>query len=187
MKISFLEILKNCLLEVKVYLIVVLIITILFASSLFVYNGFEDMFNGKSFNKLYVGIILLIPFLIWYLILGINNYRKGKKRKFKRLKLINSGDKIIIRLNTILIKSNNWKKEVIIDEDSQYEKVVNVDKSYNYLTLKVPYKDSLIHYSSNIEMDTTKLKMLFAIKKETYLYVDPENANNFYLDLSFLE
>ena len=36
-------------------------------------------------------------------------------------------------------------------------------------------------------MDPEKLKIHFAIKEKTFLYVDPNNVNNNYLDLQFLE
>ncbi len=47
--------------------------------------------------------------------------------------------------------------------------------------------NELIKYKLNIDMDPTKLKMHFAVKEKTELYVDSENIDNHYLDLSFLE
>jgi hypothetical protein len=96
------------------------------------------------------------------------------------------GEKIIVNLENIKIKSNSWQQEVI--KNSRYEdEITNIDVNYNIINIDVPYKGESINYCIHINMETTKLKMHFAIKRETILYVDLKDKNINYLDLEFLD
>ena len=44
------------------------------------------------------------------------------------------------------------------------------------ILLEIPYKNELIKYKLNIDMDSTKLKMHFAIKEKTEFYVHGDNV-----------
>ncbi|MEC3908908.1 hypothetical protein VOI54_17935 [Tamlana sp. 2201CG12-4] len=139
-----------------------------------------------NFYFIGIGLILIMPFIIW----TIKNKLKSKQIQDDEAseirKLISCGDKITINLDLLEIQTNNYRQEVSVGHGTQ-QRNEYVDVNHNVILLEVPYKDELIKYKLNIDMDSTKLKMHFAIKETTELYVDPENSNNNYLDLRFLE
>ncbi|WP_406844366.1 hypothetical protein [Flavobacterium soyae] len=133
-----------------------------------------------------IGIIILLPFGIWLFIENSKDKKAIENNNAEIQKLKKYGEKIIVNLENIPIKSNSWKEEV--RHTSQYEdKVSSVNINYNLIELEIPYKGDFIHYSLHIGMDTTILKMHFAIKRETVLYIDLKDKNKNYLDLEFLE
>ena len=97
-----------------------------------------------------------------------------------------TGDKVLVDLDKVEIKSNRWQQE--IEKGSGYHtRLEKIDINYNKIELEIPYRDKMINYHLHIDMDLTKLKMYFAIQGQTYLFVDPADFTNNYLDLSFLE
>ena len=149
--------------------------------------GFIILYVGLDGNLIFVGIgtLILLPFLIWFLIIKIKEKKIDIEKKAEIQKLKKYGEKVIVNLENIKINSNSWKQEV--RKTSRYEdKVSYVDINYNLIEMKIPYRNEFINYSLHIDMETTKLKIHFAIKRETILYVDLKDKNKNYLDLEFL-
>lgn len=140
--------------------------------------------NG-NFIFIGIGLLILFPFILWYLIYLLKKRKRDKEKRLEKENLIQTGHKILIDLDTIVIKTNNWEQEVT--KWGRYPRTKHVNIDYNYIILNIPYRNQKIEYRLHINMDPTKLKMLFAIQKETFLYVDPKNTNNTYLDLDFLK
>ena len=135
-----------------------------------------------------VGVILILPFLIYMINIKLMLKKSSKENTERINELIFNGDKIIIDLNDLEIKSNSYQHEIEVRNSGGYgTRNEYIDVNHNVINISVPYKNELIIYRLNIDMDTTKLKMHFAIKKTTVLYVDKENPDNNYLDLRFLE
>lgn len=139
-----------------------------------------------NFYFIAVGIVLILPYLIYMLKTTIH-FNKAEDEESKRIAdLIRTGDKVIVNLDNLEIHSNSYKQEIEVgggyNTRNEY-----IDVNHNVILIDVPYNNDSIKYKLNIDMDTTKLKMHFAIKKETELYVDSTNPNNNYLDLRFLE
>jgi Mn2+/Fe2+ NRAMP family transporter len=149
--------------------------------------GFIILYVGLDGNLLFVGIgiLILLPFVIWFLILNLKEKKLNTEEKAEIQKLKKYGEKIIVNLENVKINSNSWKQEV--RKTSRYEdEVSHVDINLNSIEIKIPYRSEFINYSIHINMETTKLKMHFAIKRETILYVDLKDKNKNYLDLEFL-
>lgn len=149
--------------------------------------GFIILYVGLNGNLIFVGIgtIILLPFIIWFLISYIKEKKIDSEKKDEIQKLKKYGEKVIVNLENIKIVSNSWTQEV--RKTSKYEDTVShVDINYNFIEIKIPYKNEFINYSLHINMETTKLKIHFAIKRETILYVDLKDKNKNYLDLEFL-
>ncbi len=143
---------------------------------------------GLDGNLMFVaiGIIILLPFTVWLFIENSKEKKVIENNKAEIQKLKKYGERITVNLENITIKSNSWQEE--IRHTSQYENdVISVGINANVIELKIPYRGEFIHQTLYINMDTTKLKMHFAIKRETILYVDLKDKNKNYLDLEFLE
>ena len=139
-----------------------------------------------NFYFVAVGIFLILPFLIYMLKTKIL-LKKSEDEESKRITdLISTGDKVIVNLDNLEIQSNSYKQEIEVGSGYSTRNEY-IDVNHNVILINVPYKNESIKYKLNIDMDTTRLKMHFAIKQETELYIDPKNPNNNYLDLKFLE
>ena len=151
--------------------------------------GGRGRYNTTGETNIYfiaVGIVLILPFLIYMLKTKIL-IDKAENEESKRIfDLIKSGDKVIVNLDNLEIQTNSYKQEIEIGSGYNTRNEY-IDVNHNVILIDVPYNNDSIKYKLNINMDTTKLKMHFAIKKETKLYVDTTNPNNNYLDLRFLE
>ena len=133
-----------------------------------------------------LGIILILPFII-YMIKTKFMIKKTSDENADRINnLIGTGDKVTVDLDKLEIQSNSYKQEIEVGSGYNTRNEY-VDVNHNVILIDIPYKNESIKYRLNIDMDSTKLKIHFAIKETTELYIDPENPNNNYLDLRFLE
>ncbi|WP_323789761.1 hypothetical protein [Psychroserpens sp.] len=139
-----------------------------------------------NFYFVAIGIILILPFLIYMLKTKILLSKTDNEESNRINDLIRTGDKVIVKLDNLEIKSNSYKQEIEVGSGYKTRNEY-IDINHNVILIDVPYKNDSIKYKLNIDMDITKLKMHFAIKKETRLYIDSTNPNNNYLDLRFLE
>lgn len=170
--------LLNILSNISVYLLVGIIVL----GFIVVYAGF------KADNTLFIliGLAVLFPFGIWFIIMKIKESKINKEEQNRIQNLIKNGNKVKVDLEKLDIKSNSYKQEVVKGSGTR-SRNIQVDINHNVIILKIPYENTFIHYRIDISMETTKLKMHFAIKKETFIYVDKANKNSHYLDLSFLD
>ena len=124
----------------------------------------------------------------------IKSYERELKLELEEFK--RNAEKILVDLENVSIKSNVWTEEVVvgesgyrgIDERLGYKNsnVVKVNRNLNTFKLSVPLDGNTIDYVVTVEKDPTTLSMLFAIKKQTYLYRNRRNKDEIYLDLEFL-
>jgi hypothetical protein len=145
-----------------------------------------NLFENTNWYFVGVGLVLILP-CAFYVIRTKLFLNKVTDENIDRIhKLIKTGDKLIIDLDTLEIQTNSYKQEISIGSGYQ-QRNEYVDVNHNVIILEVPYQNELIKYELNINMELTKLRMHFAVKGETELYVDSQNPNNSYLDLTFLE
>lgn len=149
--------------------------------------GSVILYVGIDGNPVFVGIgaVILLPFLIWFLIIVKKEKKAESDNKAEIQKLKKYGEKVIVNLETLKINSNSWQQE--FRKKSKYEdKISHEEINYNIIEVKIPYRGEFIKYSIHINMETTKLKMHFALKQQTILYIDLKDKNINYLDLEFL-
>ncbi|WP_076453865.1 hypothetical protein [Zobellia uliginosa] len=174
-----------------------------------VYIGFLAILAGLGYrgrwrpmgdlNPYFVafGIVLIIPLLYWIIKTKLTD-RAAKAENEKRIeKLKKDGQKIEIDLNKVKVNSSSWQEQIITD-NTRYaglNEVVGrgdrnlklVNRTLNQISFKKTIKGRTITYRESIEMDTDNLKIHFALKKKTILYIDPDDRKNMYLDLEFLK
>lgn len=146
---------------------------------------------------LFIGIIsmLIVAILIGIYFLASGFKQRKQEREYqKQLQLFKlSARKIVVSLEDVEIKSNNWTDKILkddfnyglLDAMAGYDEsnFMQVDRNLNAVAITLTIDGSTIDYFVNIEMEPKALAMHFAIKKETYLYISAEER---YLDLEFL-
>ena len=149
--------------------------------------GFFVFYIGLNGNLLFfwIGIAILFLYYVWYLI-SKSKLRKSRLKIEDEVQILKKqGEKIKVNLENVKIISNSWQQEV--RKTSKYEdEDFLVDIHKNFVEIKITYKGRTIDYSFYIDMDTTTLELHFALKKETFLYVDLKDKEKMYLDLEFL-
>jgi len=173
-----------------------------------VYVGFLAILAGLGYrgrlqpagdiNPYFVlfGIVLVIPLIYWVIMTRFAD-RAEKAKNLKRIeKLKQEGQRIEIDLDKVKINSSSWQEKVITD-NTQYAGLNDavgrgdrnfklVKRTLNQISLKKTYKGRTIAYRESIKMDTDNLRIHFALKKKTNLYIDQDDKSNMYLDLEFL-
>ena len=122
----------------------------------------------------------------------LNGYPKKKLEKFK-----SESTKLKVNLLEAEIKSNKWTEKVITDEskyaglnqlNGEPEKNFKLEeKVVSHLKVKTKYNGKTIEFGRNVNMEPDNLRIHLELQKETYLYIDPKNIENKYLDLEFME
>ena len=163
------------------------------------------------FFRNYKGDLIPDP-LFWYIagiLLAIGGllvikggYSQRDKRKaalaqaeIDKFKL--SGDKILVDLNSCKIKTNNYTEQIerrrnyraqALDEmyDSN-ENIINREVNQTVLVFESDkYGTKKQYYSRTIFKDEITLRFLLDKYKETYIYVDKNNRDQYYFDIEFL-
>lgn len=147
---------------------------------------------------IYLGIVITAVLII---VFKLNKSKKEMmliKRNIEQLNTLKeNADRIKIDLKKVILKSNNWSEEVVANnsESGGLNQIsgrgdLNVEKvqhHQNVLLFRVPYKNIVIEFDYAFNMEITTLEMKLAIQKETILYVNPNNFDEYFLDLEFLK
>ena len=137
---------------------------------------------------LVAGVILILTYT--------NSKRKGKKAEQALESFKQRANKVLVNLENFELNNNSWTEEVVDDSNDAllieqalgyHEATITYEKhSKNVIDFKIPYQSEIIQCREVVNMDPVKLKMHFAVRKETTLYVDPNDSERYYLDLEFL-
>jgi len=172
------------------------IFIILFFGMVFIMAGIGGRGLKGNSTFIWIGLLLITPFVLYFILDCIKSKRKEYKSKLELENFKKTADKIVIDLENIKIKSNSWTDTVVVDNTrygglnqltgNEDKNIKMIKRDINYVKISVPYKEKTLNFNLSVAMEATILKMHFAIKKETILYVDPENPDNYYLDMEFL-
>jgi hypothetical protein len=169
----------------------------MFLGCIILYVGLGARSNSPNIYFIIIGLLILQPFMIYLISDKIKSSRKEKRFRRELADFKRRAIKVKVDLDNVSIKSNNWK-DTIVTDNTKYagfneifgdpnRNIKSVRRSLNHVSIKIPYQDKTIKYDLSIPMDITKLKIHFAIKKETTLYIDPMDEKRMYLDLEFIE
>lgn len=155
----------------------------------------------SDFNGIFViiGLTVMFPFVVYLIkVLYFDQRKESRKQKSSSSELKRNWVKLTVNLEALEI--NKSRK-------SYYSKVINntarsgalnqmagnpdrnirtTEYNGNEIKFKVPYGNNFIKFTKIIDMEPSNLLLHFAVKKETNLYVNPKNINDYYLDLEFL-
>jgi len=145
--------------------------------------------------KYYFFSFLLIIIAIYIILKIIRNKEKQKiKNEFNLF--IKNADIVKVQFDNFRIKTNSWTEEVVTDNGRYgvYNQMMSqgdlnikkVDHNMHILILNVNYSNMIIRIEYVIQMEPKTLEIKLAIQKETNLYINPNNPNQYYLDMDFL-
>jgi hypothetical protein len=142
-------------------------------------------------------LILLIGF--WLIKKVVSRKDKEMEEEIVREKenFKQNVEKILVNFDNCKIKSNNYTEQ--IEKDKNY-RVKTLDALYDsskiieYIEVNsaiIEYETKINgknvkFYSPTINKDEITLRFYLAKQKETYIYFDKENINNYYFDTEFL-
>lgn len=160
------------------------------------YIGLRHWNGSTSWYVVLVGLAILAVFGVYRLQLyfRVNNLKRRAETKFREF--LDRADRITVDLDQVEIRSNKWEEREVIYEGGYSgldglsrrpdRNTRLVERSQNHLSVEVQYNGRRRLVQAEVEMDTTALKMLLAVQKQTTLYVNPDNPDEYYLDLDFL-
>ncbi len=156
------------------------------------YIGFASGIN----TIIWLGLLIIFPFIIYFLYWEINIRISEKKERNKLKKFKTKAKKIIVNLEDIEIDSNKWYENIVVD-NSKYSllnvfvgrgdrNIKTVRRISNFVRIYFSFEGKKMEYSFNTSMEPEAIKMLLLTHKTTTLYIDPDDSGNYYLDLEFL-
>jgi preprotein translocase subunit SecG len=153
--------------------------------------------NGFNRYVFLAGVFLIItPIAIGIIIKKLTNSQKRKVKYLKDLKA--TGIKISVDLTRCNVKSNNWTAEVarhnnskivLLNEMSGHpdKNIEKIDSNVSRIEYTCSFKgQSKTFVSPIIEKDSTTLKILLEIQKESAIYIDRDDERYYYFDLEFI-
>ena len=162
-----------------------------------IYVGLGTRSSSPNVYLIIIGLSFLLPLIIYLISIKIKSKRNEERHQRELFEFKRKAIKVKVDLGNVSIKSNCWN-DIVVTDKTKYagfnelfgdtnRNVKSVRKSLNHVSIKIPYQGKTIKYDFSNAMDITKLKIHFAIKKETTLYIDPVDKNRMYLDLEFIE
>lgn len=133
-----------------------------------------------------LGVLLLVPYVLIILKMK-HSVKKSEERRTDRINdLLKFGDKVTVNLDDVIIKTNSYKHQIEIgvglQSRNEYKQIHQC-----VILINIPYKEHCITVETHRLMELEKLKMYFAIQGTTTFYIDPDDLDNYYLDLRFLD
>ena len=163
---------------------------IFFIGLLMVQGGIRNSGQGSNLI-LKIGIAVVSIYLVLFFILWIKNGVKTEHKIIKEKERIKSIKENWLKLEVDLtkaeIKNNNWRQEIIVNEGKKTEYIKYEQMHMNYVEFELAGEHTKIKYPTYISKELKTLEMHFALKERTFFYIDPEDSDNNYLDLEFLE
>jgi hypothetical protein len=120
---------------------------------------------------------------------------KARRREIQRLKV--SGEKIKVDLTKCEVLGNSYSEEQVISHSqlAGLSSISNPDSNIRRVSVKQSVfeckfevnGETLTFQSPTLNKDRITLQFLLEHQKETYIYIDKGNPDNWYFDLEFLE
>ena len=165
---------------------------------IFFFKGYDGNFIPYPLLWLVASIILFALGLLLYIFSkpkALKELEKSYHSEFKRL--VEHGEQITVDLKQCKIVSSNYTEEL---PRSSSERIQWLDSlsSNNTLTEQVEFNQTQVIYTLDdltgtrvfispvIEKDKATLSFLLDLQRETTIYVDVQNPEIYYFDLSFL-
>ena len=99
--------------------------------------------------------------------------------------LIKNGEKVVVMYDELEIKTRSWNQEIEVGSGTNSRNEY-VDVNNNHIYLKKLHRGHCFEQEIIIDMDPQILRMKLALKNELYLYFNPNNLDDYFLDIEFL-
>ena len=134
-------------------------------------------------------LILLLPFFgaayLLHYFLKRQYLKMLDESKNSRAQLRKKGVKISVKYDELKIETNSWTQEIQVGSGTR-SRNETIDVNHNVIMLKKKHKGHIFKEEYNIDIDSNLLRMKLALQNEIYLYYNPQNYDDFFLDLEFL-
>ncbi len=165
------ELVKNPNLLQKVGNILFLILTILgliiIFSTLYKRKRYVDNINTEL-TFLSIGFICLIPAIVYYIWFKIKSKKENEENNERFNQFLSQLIKLKVNLKDVKIKQKSINQSTVI------------------FIIPYPQENAVIHYKKDFIMEYSKILLWFIQQKETTFYINPEDINQSYLDLKFM-
>ena len=150
-----------------------LVSIILFLGIMFIAVGIGGKHRKLEINPGFalLGVILCLPFVLY---IFINNYM-DKSPKIDNENLVVSAS---VRKSSLIALKVNLKNIKLVQNSFNYIDVIFI--------IPYPQENAVIHYKKDFLMEYSKILLWFIQQKETTFYINPEDINQSYLDLKFM-
>ena len=96
-----------------------------------------------------------------------------------------NGEKVVVMYDELEIKTRSWNQEIEVGSGTNSRNEY-VDVNNNHIYLKKLHRGHSFEQEIIIDMDPQILRMKLALKNELYLYFNPNNLDDYFLDIEFL-
>ncbi|MBA6155426.1 hypothetical protein H3Z83_02630 [Tenacibaculum sp. S7007] len=154
------------------------------------------IFTTNQLDTLHIilGILILSLFIFSKTYKIINSKKKKnllEKREIELEKFKKRANSVIVELNNVGIKSNDWTNKKTVTKhigNKKYEEEIEEELTLNRIHFEIPYEGQKINIITEpFYIDRKNLEITLAIKKSTLLYINPKDKNDYFLDLDFLD
>lgn len=144
---------------------------ILFLGIMFIAVGIGGKHQKLEINPGFalLGVILCLPFVLYVV---ISNYMD------KSPKIDNENQVTSVRKSSQIALKVDLKNIKLVQNSFNYIDVIFI--------IPYPQKNVVIHYKQKIEMEYDNILLWFIQQKETTFYINPEDINQHYIDLEFM-
>ncbi|TDR18545.1 hypothetical protein [Flavobacterium cheniae] len=135
---------------------------------------------GFIISMLFICLIVILNFWIKF-----QSNKIDSKSKSVRDNLIKNGEKVVVMYDELEIKTRSWNQEIEVGSGTNSRNEY-VDVNNNHIYLKKLHRGHCFEQEIIIDMDPQILRMKLALKNELYLYFNPNNSDDYFLDIEFL-
>lgn len=127
-----------------------------------------------------ISVILFLKLWLNYQTNKIVSESKSIRDNFKK-----NGEKVVVMYDELEIKTRSWNQEIEVGSGTNSRNEY-VDVNNNYIYLKKLHRGHCFEQEIIIDMDPQILRMKLALKNELYLYYNPNDLEDYFLDIEFL-
>ncbi|MGN6495708.1 MAG: hypothetical protein ACTHLE_27200 [Agriterribacter sp.] len=149
-------------------------------------------------TTVYMYLFIGVTILIIGLILGAIKYKKQSSKFNLDIPLVKTGKQLIINFADCEIKSRRYfeekqgsvwpsRTEIMDGFYDNRKEPVKIEKEVSVILYRRPMLGRILEYKSDpVYISEAILRNILDEKRTTIIYVDRENPNKYYFDLSFL-
>jgi hypothetical protein len=175
-----------------------IVVALIVLSLVFILTGLKSTETNWVFIG--IGIVLAIPILLYFF---ITDYQLSSNAKFyeKRYKtdiqdFKKTADKIPIDLGLAVVEERNRYETRITEKGDSaalnaafgysQRNEETIEHTFSKVTFKTKYKGKTLKFTETIHAEPTTVRMHFFMQKETFMYINPSNPDDYFIDLIFL-
>ncbi len=172
-----------------------ILLGILFFGLMCIVTGIKVSKNNWIF--LSIGTVLLLPYIIYYFWVEKETDKIEKQLEKEFQQFLKTADRVHVFLDDAIIKEKKHTETNTITQDNRAAALNEISGNGHYneeritytyceVTFKVNYKGQKLTIKEVIHKDETSVQMHFYTQKVTTFYINPNDMNEIYLDLTFI-